>query len=241
MKREGGGPQAVILAGGKGRRLLPYTTVLPKPLMPVGEYPILEVILRQLERDGFSDVVICTGHLHELIRAYLAQSHHPGLSIRCTHEEEPLGTIGPLRLIDDLADTFLVMNGDILTDLDYRKLLEVHRKKRAMATIATYHREVNVDFGVLEPDSEGRIRGFREKPTYPFEVSMGIYAFQKEILRFVPDGRAFGFDELMLAMIAGNAPVYAYPHHGYWLDIGRPDDYERSIIEFERYRDLFLG
>jgi NDP-sugar pyrophosphorylase family protein len=241
MKREGGGPQAVILAGGKGRRLLPYTTVLPKPLMPVGEYPILEVILRQLERDGFSDVVICTGHLHELIRAYLAQSHHPGLSIRCTHEEEPLGTIGPLRLIDDLADTFLVMNGDILTDLDYRKLLAVHGRKRAMATIATYHREVNVDFGVLEPDSEGRIRGFREKPTYPFEVSMGIYAFQREILRFVPDGRAFGFDELMLAMIAGNAPVYAYPHHGYWLDIGRPDDYERSIIEFERYRDLFLG
>ncbi|HMA04639.1 MAG TPA: sugar phosphate nucleotidyltransferase, partial [Methanomicrobiales archaeon] len=103
------------------------------------------------------------------------------------------------------------------------------------------HREVNVDFGVLEPDSEGRIRAFREKPTYPFEVSMGIYAFQREILGFVPEGRPFGFDELMLAMIAGDAPVYSYPHPGYWLDIGRPDDYERSIVEFERYRDLFLG
>lgn len=235
------GMQAVILAGGRGRRLLPYTAVLPKPLMPVGEYPILEVILRQLERAGFTDVVICTGHLHEIIRAYLAQSSHPGLSIRFTHEEEPLGTIGPLRLIDHLADTFLVMNGDILTDLDYRKLLAAHRKKRALATIATYHREVNVDFGVLEPDSDGRIRSFREKPTYPFEVSMGIYAFEREVLRFVPGKGPFGFDELMLALIAGGAPVYSYPYGGYWLDIGRPDDYERSIVEFERYRELFLG
>jgi NDP-sugar pyrophosphorylase family protein len=240
MKKEKG-LQAVILAGGKGRRLMPYTTVLPKPLMPIGEYPILEVILRQLARSGFTDVVICTGHLHELIRAYLAQRSYPGLDIRFTHEEEPLGTIGPLRFIDGLADTFLVMNGDILTDLDYRKLLAAHRRKKALATIATYHREVNVDFGVLEPDAEGRIRAFREKPTYPFEVSMGIYAFQKEILRFVPEGGAFGFDELMLAMIAEGAPVYSCLHGGYWLDIGRPDDYERSIVEFERYKDLFLG
>ena len=232
--------QAVILAGGKGRRLLPYTTVLPKPLMPIGEYPILEVILRQLERAGFSDVVICTGHLHEIIRAYLAQSRHPGLSIRFTHEDEPLGTIGPLRLIDHLEDTFLVMNGDILTDLDYRKLLEAHTRKKAMATIATYHREVNVDFGVLEPDSEGRIRAFREKPTYPFEVSMGIYAFQREILGFVPEGSPFGFDELMLAMIAKGAPVYSYLYDGYWLDIGRPDDYARSIEEFAQNRERFL-
>ncbi|HUK93148.1 MAG TPA: nucleotidyltransferase family protein, partial [Methanomicrobiales archaeon] len=150
--KKAGGLQAVILAGGRGRRLLPYTTVLPKPLMPVGEYPILEVILRQLERAGFSDVVICTGHLHEIIRAYLAQSSHPGLSIRFTHEEEPLGTIGPLRLIEELADTFLVMNGDILTDLSYRKLVEVHREKKGIATIATYNRDVDVDFGVLEHD-----------------------------------------------------------------------------------------
>ncbi len=234
------GPQAVILAGGKGRRLLPYTTVLPKPLMPVGEYPILEVILRQLERAGFSDVIICTGHLHELIRAYLAQSSHPGLTIRFTHEEEPLGTIGPLRLIEGLGETFLVMNGDILTDLDYRNLLAAHRKRKALATIATYHREVNVDFGVLEPGPDGKIRAFREKPTYPFEVSMGIYVFGREILGLVPEGRPFGFDELMLAMLDADAPVYSFPHRGYWLDIGRPDDYERSIVEFERYRDLFL-
>jgi NDP-sugar pyrophosphorylase family protein len=234
------GMQAVILAGGRGRRLHPYTMVFPKPLMPIGEFPILEVILRQLERAGFSDVVICTGHLHELIRAYLAQSHHPGLSIRFTHEEEPLGTIGPLRLIRDLTDTFLVMNGDILTDLDYRQLLATHREKKGMATIATYHRDVHIDFGVLETDAGGRIRAFREKPTYPFEVSMGIYAFRKEILQFVPEGRAFGFDELMLAMIAADATIYSCPHRGYWLDIGRRDDYERSVVEFERYRDLFL-
>ena len=129
--------QAIILAGGRGRRLLPYTTVLPKPLMPIGDHPILEVILRQLERAGFDDVIISTGYLHELIQAYLAGNPHPGLRIRCSHEPEPLGTVGPLHLIMDLAETFMVMNGDILTDLDYRRLIQAHRKKGALATIAT--------------------------------------------------------------------------------------------------------
>jgi len=134
--------QAIILAGGRGRRLLPYTTVLPKPLMPIGDHPILEVILRQLERAGFDDVIISTGYLHELIQAYLAGNPHPGLRIRCSHEPEPLGTVGPLHLIMDLAETFMVMNGDILTDLDYRRLIQAHRKKGALATIAMLARIV---------------------------------------------------------------------------------------------------
>ena len=232
--------QAIILAGGKGRRLLPYTTVLPKPLMPIGDYPIIEVILRQLKRCGFNKISISTGYLHELIHAYLDSNKTLGLKITYSHEEKPLGTIGPLRLIKNLGDTFLVMNGDILTDLDYRKLIESHKKCGAIATVATYQRDVNIDFGVLEKNSENKIIAFREKPTYHFDVSMGIYVFSKKILDYVPADTPFGFDDLMYALIANNEEVYSYPHTGYWLDIGRPDDYARSIEEFERNKDRFL-
>ncbi len=232
--------QAIILAGGKGRRLLPYTTVLPKPLMPIGDYPIIEVILRQLKRCGFSKVSISTGYLHELIHAYLDSNKTLGLNISYSHEETPLGTIGPLRLVEELEDTFLVMNGDILTDLDYKKLIEFHKGHKAIATVATYQRDANIDFGVLETDSEKKIIAFREKPTYHFNVSMGVYVFSKKILDFVPADTPFGFDQLMYALIANKEEVYSYPHTGYWLDIGRPDDYARSIEEFERYKDRFL-
>ncbi|MDP3395045.1 MAG: sugar phosphate nucleotidyltransferase [Methanoregula sp.] len=232
--------QAIILAGGKGRRLLPYTTVLPKPLMPIGDYPIIEVILRQLKRAGFNRISISTGYLHELIHAYLDSNKTLGLKIDYSHEETPLGTIGPLRLIKNLEDTFLVMNGDILTDLDYKKLIESHKKRGALATVATYQRDANIDFGVLERNSEQKIIAFKEKPTFHFDVSMGVYVFSKKILNYVPADTPFGFDQLMYALIAKNEEVYSYPHNGYWLDIGRPDDYARSIEEFERYKDRFL-
>ncbi|NLD56661.1 MAG: NTP transferase domain-containing protein [Methanomicrobiales archaeon] len=232
--------QAIILAGGKGRRLLPYTTVLPKPLMPIGDYPILEVILRQLKHAGFGKVTISTGYLHELIHAYIDSNKTLGLEISYVHEDSPLGTIGPLRLMKELDDTFLVMNGDILTDIDYRALVDWHTKKKAIATVATYQRDANIDFGVLDRDETNRIVAFREKPTYHFHVSMGVYVFSKQILDYVPEKKPFGFDQLMYALTDAKAPVFSYPHDGYWLDIGRPDDYARSIEEFERYRDKFL-
>ena len=232
--------QAIILAGGKGRRLLPYTTVLPKPLMPIGDYPIIEVILRQLKNCGFSRISICTGYLHELIHAYLDSNKTLGLKIEYSHEETPLGTIGPLRLIKNPDDTFLVMNGDILTDLDYRKLVNEHNKSGAIATVATYQRDVNSDFGVLERNSENRIIAFREKPTFHFDVSMGIYVFSKRVLDYVPAKTPFGFDQLMYTLIEKNEVVNSFPHAGYWLDIGRPDDYARSIEEFEQLKDRFL-
>jgi len=232
--------QAVILAGGRGRRRYPYTTVLPKPLMPIGDYPILEVILRQLESCGIDDVIISTGYLDGLIMAYLENCSHPDLAIRYSHEQEPLGTIGPLHLIKDIDETFLVMNGDILTDLDYRRLIEYHQKKQAIATIATYRRDTKIDFGVLEHNGENKIHSFREKPVYHFDVSMGVYVFSREILNLVPKNTPFGFDDLMYALTARNAEVYSYPYDGYWLDIGRPDDYERSIEEFEKNKEKFL-
>lgn len=232
--------QAIILAGGKGRRLLPYTTVLPKPLMPIGDYSILEVILRQLKRYGFNNVTICTGYLHELIRAYLDSNHTIGLDITYSHEDAPLGTIGPLRLIHDLDDTFLFMNGDILTDLNFATLMDAHKKRGAIATVATYQRDVNIDFGVLERDKNNKIVAFKEKPTYHFDVSMGINVVSKKVLDYVPADIPFGFDQLMYTLTARKESVFSYPHTGYWLDIGRPDDYARSIEEFERNKDLFL-
>jgi len=233
--------QAIILAGGKGRRLMPYTTVLPKPLMPIGEHPIIEVILRQLKRSGFRKVTICTGYLHELIHAFLDSNHTLGLDITYTHEDTPLGTIGPLHLVKNLEDTFLVMNGDILTDINYQDLIDSHRKRGAVATIATYQRDVPIDFGVLEKNEDHKIIAFREKPTYHFDVSMGIYVFSKRVLNYVPANIPFGFDQLMYTLIAKNESVCSYPHTGYWLDIGRPDDYERSIVDFEKNKHLFLS
>jgi NDP-sugar pyrophosphorylase family protein len=232
--------QAVILAGGLGRRLHPYTTVLPKPLMPIGDHAILEVILRQLERDGFDDIVISTGYLAELIRAYLGNRRPGKTMIRYSHEDEPLGTIGPLHLIENLADTFLVMNGDILTDLDFSLLYKAHRERGGIATIATYQRDVKIDFGVLEHDGENRIQSFREKPTYHFSVSMGVYVFDKAILSCVPKGRPFGFDDLMYDLIRREAGIFSFPYGGKWLDIGRPDDYEQAVLEFEKNRQMYL-
>jgi len=208
--------------------------------MPIGDYPIIEVILRQLKRAGFNKISISTGYLHELIHAYLDSNKTLGLKIEYSHEEIPLGTIGPLRLIENLEDTFLVMNGDILTDLDYKKFIESHKKQGAIATVATYQRDTNIDFGVLERNAEQKIIAFKEKPTFHFDVSMGVYVFSKKILDFVPADTPFGFDQLMYALIEKNEDVYSYPHTGYWLDIGRPDDYTRSIEEFERYKDRFL-
>lgn len=208
--------------------------------MPIGDCSILEVIIRQLVSKKFDDIVISTGYLHELLVAYLKSRDDLDAPIRFSHEKKPLGTIGPLHLIKDLQDQFLVMNGDILTDLDYRTLIDCHERNRALATVATYKRDVYIDFGVLQHDEERKINKFIEKPTYSFEVSMGIYLFGKKVLDHVPKGRPFGFDDLMYTLTAKNEEVYSYLHSGYWLDIGRPDDYATSIEEFEKNKEKFL-
>ncbi len=208
--------------------------------MPIGDYPILEVILRQLKYYGFDDVTISTGYLHELIRAYVDNRKNLDLDIKYVHEDAPLGTIGPLNLIQNIDENFLMMNGDILTDLNYRELMNAHLQKNAIATIATYQRDINSDFGVLEYDTELKIHSFREKPTFHFNVSMGVYIFNKEIVNLIPKHTSFGFDHLMYSLTAEKSPVYSFPYEGYWLDIGRQDDYERSIREFEQNKDKFL-
>ncbi|MFL6055108.1 MAG: NDP-sugar synthase [Actinoallomurus sp.] len=232
---------AVILAGGKGVRLLPYTTTLPKPLVPIGNrYAILEIVLHQLARRGFRTATLAIGHLGHLIRAFVGDGQRWGLRVDYTTEESPLGTIGPLLTMRDrLPDDFLVMNGDILTDLDYVRLLGEHTSAGAALTIATYPRLVNIDFGVLKTE-DGHITEFMEKPTLDYRVSMGVYAVSRDVLARYQPGLPLGFDELILDQLADGRPPREYRFDGYWLDIGRPDDYDKANAEFDGLRPALL-
>lgn len=232
---------AIILAGGKGVRLRPYTTRLPKPLVPIGdEFSILDIVLGQLAQHGFDSVTLAIGYLGELIRSYVGDGSRWGMTIDYTTEEEPLGTIGPaLRVLDRLPDYFVVMNGDVLTDLDYADLLTRHVSSGAPLTVATYKRQVHIDFGVLST-CQGRITEFTEKPTLDYQVSMGVYGMSKKTLVDYPAGIPLGFDELVLDLLAGDTPPQDYDFEGYWLDIGRPDDYDRANAEFDGIRGHLL-
>ncbi len=232
--------QAVILAGGKGRRLRPYTTVLPKPLMPLGDMPIIEVVLRQLAASGFDRVTMAVGYLAELLMAYCGDGSKFGLSLSYSREEEPLGTAGPLALIDGLDDGFLVMNGDVLTSLDLRGLVQQHRASGAAATIATHQRQQQINYGIIESDAANQVSAYIEKPTYHYQVSMGIYVLEPAVLDFVPHGQYLDLPDLVRTLMAAGRPVMAYPFDGYWLDIGRHDDYEQAVEEFETMRPQLL-
>jgi NDP-sugar pyrophosphorylase family protein len=223
--------KAVILAGGRGSRLAPYTTVMPKPLLPVGDRAILEIVLRQLRTAGIEDVVIAVGHLAHLVQAVLGDGSSYGLSVAYHVEDEPLGTAGALTRIDGLDDTFLMMNGDILTDLDYRRLLAAHREAANAMTIATHERVVATDYGVLHTDARDTVVAYEEKPTLQYRVSMGIYVLEPAAIAHVPRDRAFDVPDLVQSLLAAGDPVGSCPHDGYWLDIGRHDDYERAQRE----------
>jgi NDP-mannose synthase len=232
--------KAVILAGGKGKRLAPYTTVLPKPLMPIGDMPILEVVLRQLKRHGCQEVTMAVGHLAELLMAFFNDGTKLGMKINYSIEDKPLGTAGPLALVRGLEDHFFVMNGDILTDLDFSDLYRHHCESGALATIATYQRTVRIDFGVLETDADHFVREYIEKPTMGYQVSMGIYVFDPAVLAYIKPDTFFDFPDLVKLLISLDKKVATYPFSGYWLDIGRPDDYEKATEEFEHHKQMFL-
>src|ERR1700685_2904396 len=225
---------AVILAGGKGLRLRPYTTRIPKPLVPIGdEHSITEIALSQLASCGFNQVTLAIGHFGDLIRSYIGDDSRWGLHVDYSDPEEtPLGTIGPvLRILDRLPEHFLIMNGDVLTDLDYGDLIRQHLDSGAPLTIATYQRDVKIDYGVLTPQ-DGQVVNFTEKPSIGIRVSMGVYACsQQALMKYVP-GRPFGFDELVLDLLAQGITPHEYAFKGYWFDIGRPEDYDRANAEF---------
>jgi NDP-mannose synthase len=236
--------RAVILAGGEGIRLRPYTTVLPKPLMPIGDRPVLDIVVRQLTSHGFERITIATGYLAELIEAFFRDGQGYGIPIDYFREREPLGTVGALALIDRLMDDdVLVMNGDVLTDIDYGGLLERHRASDAAATIATKLRHVEISLGVLKfsDDSDPtRLTGYDEKPAIDFTASMGVYCFAPRALSHIQPGERLDFPDLVLRLIAAGEIVRAWPSDDYWLDIGRHDDYEQAQDEFESVRDRLI-
>jgi NDP-sugar pyrophosphorylase family protein len=227
--------EAVILAGGKGSRLKPYTLTLPKPLMPVGDEPILSIMIGQLRRAGVKKVTLAVNHMADIIMAFFGDGRKFGVKIAYSMEDKPLSTVGPLKLIRNLPEHFLVMNGDVLTDLNYSDLYKNHVKSGALFSIASYPRDQKIDFGVLEIDRARKtLTGFKEKPSYHFNVSMGVYVFNRKVLSRVPAGKPYGIDNLILDLLKDGQKIHAYPYSGYWLDIGRPDDYEKANEDIAR-------
>jgi NDP-mannose synthase len=233
--------KAVILAGGKGTRLAPYTKILPKPLMPIGDMPILEVLLRQMNRAGVNEAVLTVGHLAELIRTFFQNGERLGIKISYSFEEQPLGTAGPLSLVEDLDDTFLVANGDVLTALNFQDLIEFHRSNNAIATIASHERNIRVDLGVIQMNDCHQITGYIEKPTYNLFVSMGVYVFEPRVLDYIERNQYLDLPNLVLKLIASGEKVMSYPFNGYWMDLGRVSDYEQAVDDFEKLKPQLLG
>lgn len=231
--------RAVILAGGKGSRLYPYTTVFPKPLMPLAEKPILEIVLNQLKQAGCEHVTLAVGHLAELIQAYFGNGEKLGLRIDYSRENQPLGTAGPLKLVQNLDADFLVMNGDVLCDLNYLDMYQFHRQHGGLATVGTYNKKVFIDLGVLTVNQNAQIEDYIEKPTLNYQVSMGIYYFRPEVLEMIPEQQAFDLPDLMLKLIHQQTAPYAYLFDGLWLDIGREQDYAEAQNLFAEKRSLF--
>ena len=233
--------RVVILAGGKGARLKPYTTVFPKPLMPIGDMPILEVVRRQLRSFGFRKITLSVNHLANLIQTFFGDGSQLGLEITYCTEDKPLGTAGSLSLVEEVTDTFLVMNGDLLTTLDYATMVNNHIESKATATIGAFPRQVKIDFGVLEINEQGHLADYCEKPQYEYLVSMGVNVFSKSVLDFVPRAEYLDIPTLMMNLKKAGKKVATFRSDCQWLDIGRPDDYEVATEEFERNKKQYLS
>jgi NDP-sugar pyrophosphorylase family protein len=231
----------VILAGGKGTRLKPYTTSLPKPLMPVGEYPILDILLRQLGNQGFKRITLAVGHLAGLIQAYFKQGQDWGVELDYAYETTPLGTAGPIARLPREERALLVLNGDLLTTLDFAQLVRFHYENRAVATIGTKRRTETVQFGVIEKAANGQITEYKEKPNLDYLVSMGIYVFSPAVREYIPRSQKFDFPELVQRLLDNKQRVLAFESDAYWMDIGRPDDYQRANEDFPNMQEAFFN
>jgi NDP-sugar pyrophosphorylase family protein len=233
--------RAIILAGGKGVRLAPVTEVIPKPLVPIGGRPIMEIVIGQLQRHGFRHITLAVGYMADLIQAYFGDGSKLGVKIDYSYESVPLGTAGPLSMIDGLNDTFLVLNADVLTDLDYRELVRHHQMRGGAATIGAYERQVKIDLGVIIKDGDGRIKDYLEKPTSSHLVSMGVYVFEPRILEFIQGSGYLDFPDLVKRLLRIGQTVNYYRFDGYWLDIGRHEDYVKANEEFAKLKDKLVG
>jgi NDP-sugar pyrophosphorylase family protein len=233
--------QAIILAGGKGTRLKPYTITIPKPLVPIGENPILEIVIKQLKRNGFDRITLAVGHQAELLQAYFQKGEQYGVEISYSLEEYPLGTAGPLKLIENLDEDFLVLNSDDLTNLNYQNLYDYHVRNDAMVSIGMFTKSLQINLGIIENDENNKVQKYIEKPKHQFNVSMGIYAFNKKAVDYIPKNKRFDFPDLINSLLKDQKKVLVYHHKGFWLDIGRPEDYERANEEFGKLKSQILG
>jgi NDP-sugar pyrophosphorylase family protein len=231
--------RVIILAGGKGVRLAPLTDVIPKPLVPIGGMPILEVVIRQLRHYGLRHITLAVGYMADLLQAYFQDGSKWGVEINYSYETEPMGTAGPLSLIPGLDDTFIVMNADVLTDLNFQALVEYHKTHTAVATVSAYERQVTIDLGVIVKDGDHHIKDYVEKPTTTHLVSMGVYVFEPGTLEFIKGAKYLDFPDLVKSLLGIGQTVNYYPFDGYWLDIGRHEDYARAAEEFNQFRDQF--
>jgi NDP-mannose synthase len=225
--------QAVVLAGGQGMRLRPFTHVLPKPLLPIGETPILDVVLKRLAADGCTRVTLAVGYLGHMIELYCGSGERWGLDIDYFREETPLGTVGALGVMDGIPDApFVVMNGDVLSDLSFAELLQSHEREDPELTIASFNRTVRDELGIIEIDGGRRVVGYHEKPEHRYLVSMGIYVLTPAAVELVPTGERMDFPDLVQALLQADRKVHSHVHDGYWMDLGRPDDFARANDEF---------
>ncbi len=232
--------QAVVLAGGRGTRLRPYTSILPKPLMPVGDIPILEVIVRQLRHHGFREIILAVGYLSSLIEAYFGNGEKWGVDIRYSHEPKALGTVGPLKLIDNLRPPFILMNGDVLTTLDYSKLFSFHLEENPFITVAAHEKSIQINLGVINKDDSNYISGYTEKPKLDYLASMGVYVFGEQAMDFIEKDEYMDFPDLIQLLVRRQHPVKVYPFNGRWIDIGIREEHEKAIEVFEALKHEFI-
>jgi NDP-mannose synthase len=232
--------RAVVMAGGRGTRLAPFTTVLPKPLMPLHDRPIIDVILLQLVAAGIDAVHVSVGHLGSLIEAWVRDHEDYGIPLSFVYEAEPLGTAGALKLAAPEAGTFIALNGDILTTLSFTDLAEAHQRSDSIATIAVNERSVAIDYGVVHSDSEGRLIGLEEKPKIDYTVSMGVYAFDARIAEHIRPDERIDFPDLLLRVLEEGERVSVFPFDGYWRDIGNTEDYAAAVDDFAAAPELFI-
>lgn len=231
--------KAVLIAGGKGTRLYPYTATFPKPLVPVGNMPIIEILIKQLKAHGFKDITLCVGHLSYLIKSYFGNGKNFGVRINYSEEKKVLGTVAPLSLLKELPKTFLVANGDLLTDVNFKKMYQYHKKKKATLTVGVYKRHEKIELGVLDI-MNGLITAYREKPIFDFNVSTGVYIFDKSILKYIPKNKYFDFPSLVNKLLTHGKKVIPFEITGYWLDIGMPADYQKAIEKFTNKTNTLL-
>jgi mannose-1-phosphate guanylyltransferase len=223
-----GDVMAVIQAGGLGTRLAPYSTVLPKALMPLGDGTVIDNMLSQFSDGGVKRVFITVSKFGPLIRSYCGDGSRWGVDIEYVVENEPLGTIGPLNALRDrLDELFFVANSDVYTDIRLSDVVDYHVAQPAPLTVVAKRQTIDISYGVLEQEA-GRAMRFHEKPSQQYLVSTGIYLMEPAIFEHIPGDGAFGFDQLMLAMLADGTPVNVYEHAGSWIDIGRIDDLRRA-------------